>query len=67
MPADESKKLDAFNRLCEMPDALIAALGYRVTHVAKCCEAGCEKCGGQGYVRVFDSTKGRHDAAPKTP
>jgi hypothetical protein len=55
-PNDE--KLDAFNRLSAMPDALFAALGYRVTHVAKCCETGCEKCGNQGYVRVFDSTKG---------
>ena len=55
---DDAEKLDAFNRLCAMPDALFAALGYRVTKVAKCCDDGCEKCGNQGYVRVFDSAKG---------
>jgi len=65
--SDDADKLDALNRLCAMPDALFAALGYRVTHVAKCCETGCEKCGGQGYVRVFDSAKRGHDATPETP
>jgi hypothetical protein len=53
-----ARDLDAFNRLCAMPDALFAAIGYRVTHVAKCCDDGCELCGWHGYVRVFDSAKG---------
>ena len=63
--SDDTEKLDAFNRLCGMPDALFAALGYRVTKVQKCCDDGCELCGWYGYVRVFDSGKAAVEAAEK--